>query len=260
MTWSTRQLAELARTSVNTVRHYHKVGLLPEPERAANGYKLYRAAHLIRLLQITRLSELGIPLAQIAAVDRDDPDARDQLRRVDAELEESIARLTRARADLAQVLEHRAPAVTPAGFAELAPGLTDAQQSLLAVYATVFDASAVEEFREALADPQETDREFEELPADADADVIDDLARRMVPGTRRTRREHPGLVDPTPSAPDGGHAAREAMAHALVELYNPAQLQVLGRLDELLAQQPDQDPAPPSGPRGRERRRAAGDR
>ena len=33
MAWSTRQLAELAGTSLRAVRHYHDVGLLPEPER-----------------------------------------------------------------------------------------------------------------------------------------------------------------------------------------------------------------------------------
>jgi DNA-binding transcriptional MerR regulator len=35
--WSTRQVAELAGTTVKAVRHYHKVGLLNEPERGANG-------------------------------------------------------------------------------------------------------------------------------------------------------------------------------------------------------------------------------
>ncbi|MEQ3553652.1 WhiB family transcriptional regulator [Pseudonocardia nematodicida] len=37
--WSTRQLAELAGTTVRAVRHYHEVGLLDEPARRANGYK-----------------------------------------------------------------------------------------------------------------------------------------------------------------------------------------------------------------------------
>ena len=70
MAWSTRQLADLAGTTVKAVRHYHKVGLLDEPERLSNGYKQYQVAHLIRLLQIVRLSELGVPLAQIATLDQ----------------------------------------------------------------------------------------------------------------------------------------------------------------------------------------------
>lgn len=39
MAWSTQQLADLAGTTVNTVRHYHRLGLLDEPERQGNGYK-----------------------------------------------------------------------------------------------------------------------------------------------------------------------------------------------------------------------------
>ncbi len=48
MTWSTRELATLAGTTVNTVRHYHRVGLLDEPQRMSNGYKQYGVAHLVR--------------------------------------------------------------------------------------------------------------------------------------------------------------------------------------------------------------------
>jgi DNA-binding transcriptional MerR regulator len=41
MAWSTPQLAELAGATVNTIRHYHRLGLLDEPERRHNGYKQY---------------------------------------------------------------------------------------------------------------------------------------------------------------------------------------------------------------------------
>ncbi|MEO3798201.1 MerR family DNA-binding transcriptional regulator [Nonomuraea sp. B10E15] len=37
MPWSTRELAGLAGTTVNTIRHYHRLGLLDEPERRYNG-------------------------------------------------------------------------------------------------------------------------------------------------------------------------------------------------------------------------------
>ena len=71
MGWSTSELARLAGATVNTVRHYHKLGLLTEPERMSNGYKQYGASHLLRLHQIRRMRELGIPLADIGAVDDD---------------------------------------------------------------------------------------------------------------------------------------------------------------------------------------------
>src|SRR5690606_8663333 len=55
MAWSTRELAELAQTTVNTIRHYHHLGLLAEPARKDNGYKQYGVKHLARLLRIRRL-------------------------------------------------------------------------------------------------------------------------------------------------------------------------------------------------------------
>jgi DNA-binding transcriptional MerR regulator len=72
MAWSTREIAELAGTSLRAVRHYHEVGLLPEPERHSNGYKQYGVAHLVRLLRIKRLVDLGFSLSRIAELGDDD--------------------------------------------------------------------------------------------------------------------------------------------------------------------------------------------
>ena len=80
MTWSTRQLADLAGTTVKAVRHYHTVGLLEEPDRAANGYKQYGVRHLVRVLRIKRLADLGLPLAQIADLGDADERPEDALR------------------------------------------------------------------------------------------------------------------------------------------------------------------------------------
>ena len=85
MAWSTRELAELAGTSLRAVRHYHEVGLLPVPERHSNGYKQYGVSHLVRLLRIKRLVDLGFSLSQIAAMGDDDHPAA-ALRALDAEL------------------------------------------------------------------------------------------------------------------------------------------------------------------------------
>jgi hypothetical protein len=69
MAWSTRELAEPAGTTLKTVRHYHRIGLLEEPERAANGYKRYRVKHLVRLLRIRRPADLGDGRAPGPALD-----------------------------------------------------------------------------------------------------------------------------------------------------------------------------------------------
>lgn len=59
------ELAARAGTEVDTVRHYEKVGLLPAPQRLANGYRAYSPAHLQRLLFIRRCRLLDIGLADI---------------------------------------------------------------------------------------------------------------------------------------------------------------------------------------------------
>lgn len=59
------ELAHLAGVSVRTLRHYHAIGLLPEPPRRENGYRAYDATHLLRLLRIRQLASLGFSLDQI---------------------------------------------------------------------------------------------------------------------------------------------------------------------------------------------------
>ncbi|GID30441.1 helix-turn-helix domain-containing protein [Paractinoplanes brasiliensis] len=101
MAWSTRELAELAGTTVNTVRYYHRVGLLEEPGRRSNGYKEYGPQELARLVRIRRLVELGVPLARIGS---DGAVLPETLRQVDADLAADIERLNRARTGIAAIL------------------------------------------------------------------------------------------------------------------------------------------------------------
>jgi len=107
--WSTRELAQVAGTTVNTIRHYHRLGLLEEPERRYNGYKKYGVRDLIYLLRIRRLVELGVPLARIGAVGTGGAVAREVLRQVDAGHEAEVERLCRARSDIAIILRDGTP-------------------------------------------------------------------------------------------------------------------------------------------------------
>ncbi|WP_433157989.1 MerR family transcriptional regulator [Kribbella sp. CA-247076] len=59
------QLAAYAGVTVRAVRHYHQIGLLPEPERNRSGYRTYNAAAVVRLLRIHALAEAGVPLARV---------------------------------------------------------------------------------------------------------------------------------------------------------------------------------------------------
>lgn len=111
--WSTRQLAELAGTSVRAVRHYHDVGLLAEPERRPNGYKNYGTPHLTRLLRVKRLAGLGFSLAQIAKMGEAAEPPEQSLRALDADLAATIERLQRVRAELARTLRRTTPTEPP---------------------------------------------------------------------------------------------------------------------------------------------------
>ena len=53
------QLASYVGVTVRTVRHYHQLGLLPEPERDHSGYRRYAAEDVIRLRRISALAEVA---------------------------------------------------------------------------------------------------------------------------------------------------------------------------------------------------------
>src|SRR5437879_12380770 len=59
------EVAKLLGITQKTIRHYHKVGLLAEPQRTESGYRLYSAGDLLRLQRIRRLQALGLSLKQI---------------------------------------------------------------------------------------------------------------------------------------------------------------------------------------------------
>lgn len=59
------ELAQRTGCNLETIRYYEKVGLLPEPPRAANGYRIYDAAHEQRLRFILRGRALGFDIVEI---------------------------------------------------------------------------------------------------------------------------------------------------------------------------------------------------
>lgn len=231
MAWSTRELAELAGTTIKTVRHYHQLGLLDEPVRASNGYKQYQVAHLVRLLQITRLANLGVPLAQIAQMKHADQNSEAALRALDTELAATVDRLLRIRAELEGILAHGAPAETPAGFGAVANELSDADRSLILVYSRVFDDPAMHDVQEIVTDAlgSSTDAAFDALPPDADLPTRRRLAMELAPVLAAATETYPWMSEPGARAPRGAAFAEETVTQALWELYNPAQLEVLYR-------------------------------
>lgn len=62
------EVARLARVSARTIRHYHRIGALPEPPRTPGGYREYDVADLVRIARIAFLSESGVPLRDVPAL------------------------------------------------------------------------------------------------------------------------------------------------------------------------------------------------
>lgn len=59
------ELSSAAGVDVETIRYYEKVGLMPAPERGANGYRSYSAKQLEHLVFIRHCRALDIGLADI---------------------------------------------------------------------------------------------------------------------------------------------------------------------------------------------------
>ncbi|MER8231218.1 MerR family transcriptional regulator [Streptomyces sp. NPDC101490] len=59
------QAAAFVGVTVKTVRHYHRLGLVAEPERDGSGYRRYGSGELLKLVQVRTLAAAGVPLAEI---------------------------------------------------------------------------------------------------------------------------------------------------------------------------------------------------
>ncbi|GAB3662704.1 hypoxia response transcriptional regulator [Nocardioides korecus] len=62
------ELADAAGLPSQTIRFYERKGLLPEPERGANGYRTYAAATLARLHFVQTAQAAGLTLAEIGSI------------------------------------------------------------------------------------------------------------------------------------------------------------------------------------------------
>lgn len=239
MAWSTRQLAELAGTTLKTVRHYHSVGLLPEPERRVNGYKQYGAAHLVRLLRIRRLVDLGIPLASIGDMVDDPGSGMDALRALDDELGVQIGRLQRMRDEVSAIVEHGGATDVPEGFSELSGSMTAADRALMLVYSRIYDDTGMDRMREMIGELGRTplDDELEALPSDADEATREELAQRFAPYLAEIRRRWAWVSDPSEHARRSPAEMESTVIGTMLEVYSVAQLDVMARAHRIVEEQ-----------------------
>lgn len=241
--WSTRELAELAGTTLRAVRHYHDIGLIEEPERRPNGYKVYGVRELLRVLRIKRLTELGFSLSQVAEMAELDEYPLDALRALDAELATTMARLERSRAEIRRLMDGAIasdlpPELGPA--AETAP-ISDADRSFIAVMTRVLGPRGVQAWKDLLENLPEhpAATEFDALGEDADEATRQDLAERLVDYVDALHAAHPGIAYEHAEVPGGARAARGVAEAAVADLYNAAQHDVMARLRVLRPTPPD---------------------
>ena len=98
------QLASYAGVTIRAVRHYHQVGLMPEPERDVSGYRTYDANAVVRLIRIRTLAEAGVPLARVQELlDADTETFSEATAEVDRELRAQIRELQEHRRRIAQL-------------------------------------------------------------------------------------------------------------------------------------------------------------
>jgi DNA-binding transcriptional MerR regulator len=68
MTYTVKQLSDLAGVSVRTLHYYHEIGLLNPSRVGQNGYRYYEQEAVFRLQQILFLRELDLSLNEVKAI------------------------------------------------------------------------------------------------------------------------------------------------------------------------------------------------
>jgi DNA-binding transcriptional MerR regulator len=194
------QLADYAGATVRAVRHYHKRGLLDEPERDASGYRRYTAYHAIELIKIKTLAEAGVPLARVKELrDAEPAEFARAIKEIDRDLEERIASLTRARksirglsgGDRLFVPDQIADYLDGLRAIGLSPRYIQIERDLWILQWAVEPekaAAQIDDRRDGLADPEiqrlflDFDRAFTAAPDDP---ALPELAARMAELTIR---------------------------------------------------------------------------
>ncbi|MEV0949644.1 MerR family transcriptional regulator [Promicromonospora sp. NPDC050249] len=98
------QVASYAGVTVRTVRHYHQIGLLPEPERDRSGYRSYDVAAVVRLIRIRTLADAGVPLARVQQLlDAAPEEFADAVEEIDQGLRAEMRRLRENRRRIARL-------------------------------------------------------------------------------------------------------------------------------------------------------------
>jgi DNA-binding transcriptional MerR regulator len=258
------ELAGLVGISTRAIRHYHRVGLLPEPARKANGYREYSLRDAVELARVRRLTELGLSLDEVGDALAGDAgrDLVDILRELDADLARQEADLRQRRARLAQLLrqaeaggELSEQAPVSAGLAELfdrmahvaagrsgpEPAMAAKDRDLLALLETASPARGTGWLdvltRTLNSDPEAVERAYgvyarldELIGSPADDPRVEATAQAIVAAIPESARQAIRFPDGDLEETDGGFAA------AFYADFAPAQAAAIRRAVDLMRQ------------------------
>lgn len=204
------QLAKLCEVTVRTIRHYHRVGSLAEPDRDFSGYRRYSAKSAVELIRIKVLAESGVPPARVRELLEASPsEFATEVASIDDALKQQITEVEHRRRQLAGLLAGDR-LVLPGNVADLLAllesiGVSDRGVSLEREGSVLLEAVAPElltdwtrEKTDALSDPA-----FRELylavgqawDLDPDDPRVEALAARLADWTAR-RGDVAGEVAP----------------------------------------------------------------
>lgn len=143
------ELAALVGVTPRAVRHYHHIGLLPEPARRGNGYRDYGLRDAVALARVRQLTELGLGLDEARSALADDAghELAEVLDELDADLARQEAELRERRLRLARLRDRAAegtyaldgpvrPGAVPAGLDPAGTAVAALDRDVLALLET----------------------------------------------------------------------------------------------------------------------------
>ncbi len=118
------QIGELAgslRLNPKTLRYYEQIGLLPQPQRSANGYRLYTAQDYAHVRFILKAKAIGFTLAEIREIVVLQHSGVQPCRHVETLIEEKVAAIDARLRVLADVRAELAALHNEAHHSKTAP-------------------------------------------------------------------------------------------------------------------------------------------
>ncbi|MDX3456238.1 MerR family transcriptional regulator [Streptomyces sp. ME02-8801-2C] len=232
------EIAALVGVTARAIRHYHHVGLLPEPERRPNGYRAYGVRDAVLLARVRRLTELGLSLDEVRDALADDAgrELTEILEELDADLARQEADIRERRRRLGALLAEPPGATGPvspalAALLAQAPRTDSPSAAKDREYLTLLDATSTGDqeifalLGTMVADPAVVDL-YERLDALADAPTDDPRIALLAADLMAAVPEELFAAIPQ----DG--VIVTGFKEALLAEYTPAQAEVVGRLME----------------------------